>query len=238
MRGQANGAGRGAIFDLDGTLADTAADLLAAANAVLGPRGLPLLELSRDRAHAGRGGRSMIRRSASLLPDPLEAAEVEALAETLYPDLLRAYEGRLAEETRLYDGVLPCLEALADAGWCLGVCTNKPEHLAQALLERLGVRDRFAAVLGAGSLPVIKPDPEHLRETVRRAGATPERSVMLGDTRTDILAARAAGMPCVLMQFGFAAEPLEELAADAVIGHYGEVHAALERLCPRPAETA
>lgn len=238
VRGQANGAVRGAIFDLDGTLADTAADLLAAANVVLGPRGLPLLELARDRAHAGRGGRSMIRRSLSLLPEPPEAAEVEALAEALYPDLLRAYEACLAEETRLYDGVLPCLEALAAAGWRLGVCTNKPERLAQALLERLGVRDRFAAVLGAGSLSVIKPDPEHLRETVRRVGAVPERSVMLGDTRTDMLAARGAGMPCVLMRFGFAAEPIEDLAADAVIGHYDEVPPVLERLCPRPAETA
>ncbi len=194
MRRQANGTVRGAIFDLDGTLADTAADLLAAANAVLGPRGLPLLDLARDRAHAGRGGRSMVRRSLSLLPEPPDAAEVEALADALYPDLLGFYEARLAEETRLYDGVIPCLEALAQAGWRLGVCTNKPDRLALALLERLGVRDRFAAVLGAGSLPVIKPDPEHLRETVRRAGAVPERSVMLGDTSTDLLAARAAGL--------------------------------------------
>lgn len=238
MRRQANGVMRGAIFDLDGTLADTAADLLAAANAVLGPRGLPLLDLARDRAHAGRGGRSMVRRSLSLLPEPPGAAEVEALADALYPDLLGFYEARLAEETQLYDGVVPCLEALAQAGWRLGVCTNKPDRLALALLERLGVRDRFAAVLGAGSLPVIKPDPEHLRETVRRAGTVPERSVMLGDTSTDLLAARAAGMPCVLMRFGFAAEPLEDLAADAVIDHYDEVEPALERLRPSPAETA
>jgi phosphoglycolate phosphatase len=229
---------RGAIFDLDGTLADTAADLLAAANAVLAPAGLPLLDLARDRAHAGRGGRSMIRRSLSLLPEPPEARAVEAMADALYPALLAAYEERLAEETRLFDGVIPCLEVLAAEGWLLGVCTNKPERLALALLERLGVLDRFGAVLGAGSLAVIKPDPEHLRETVRRIGAVPERSVMLGDTRTDVLAARAAGMPCVLMGFGFAAEPLEELAADAVIGHYDELAGVLERLCPRPAETA
>lgn len=231
-------ARRGAIFDLDGTLADTAADLLAAANAVLGPAGLPLLDLARDRAHAGRGGRSMIRRSLSLLPQPPEPRAIEATADALYPALLAAYEERLAEETRLYDGVIPCLEALAAGGWLLGVCTNKPEKLALALLERLGVLDRFGAVLGAGSLAVIKPDPEHLRETVRRIGAVPERSVMLGDTRTDLLAAQAAGMPCVLMRFGFAAEPLEELAADAVIGHYDELAAVLEQLRPRPAETA
>jgi len=233
-----NGAARGAIFDLDGTLADTAADLMAAANAVLAPRGLPLLEPARDRLYAGRGGRSMIRRSLSLLPEPPGAEETEAVAAELYPGLLDAYEARLAEETRLYDGVVPCLEALAADGWRLGVCTNKPERLALALLDRLGVLDRFAAVLGAGSLPVIKPDPEHLRETVRRAGSAPGSSVMLGDTRTDVQAARGAAMPCVLMRFGFAGEPLEALAPDAVIGHYDELPPVLERLCPRPAETA
>lgn len=233
---------RGAIFDLDGTLADTAADLLAAANAVLAPRGLPLLEIGRDRAHAGRGGRSMIRRSLALLPEPPSEAEVEALAAALYPGLLRVYEERLADRTRLYDGVEPCLEALAAAGWRLGVCTNKPERLALALLGRLGVLGRFQAVLGAGSLPVIKPDPEHFRETVRRAGAAPGRAVMLGDTRTDVLTARAAGVPCVLTRFGFAAEPVDELAADAVVGHFDEVAPLLERLLPaglgRAADTA
>lgn len=238
MPGRINGTARGAIFDLDGTLADTATDLMAAANAVLGLRGLPLLEPARDRMYAGRGGRSMIRRSLALLPEPPGEAEAEAVAAELYPGLLAAYEARLAEETRLYDGVVPCLEALAADGWRLGICTNKPERLALALLERLGVLDRFAAVLGAGSLPVIKPDPEHLRETVRRAGAAPERSVMLGDTRTDVLAARGAAMPCVLMRFGFAAESLEELAPDAIVGHYDELPPVLERLCPRPAETA
>ena len=229
---------RGAIFDLDGTLADTAADLLAAANAVLAPRGLPLLDPARDRAHAGRGGRSMIRRSLSLMDAPPAAGEAEAVADALYPDVLEAYAARLAEETRLYDGVVPCLEALAAAGWRLGVCTNKPERLALALLERLGVLERFGAVLGAGSLAVIKPDPEHFHETVRRAGARAEHSVMLGDTRTDLMTARAAGVPCVLMRFGFAAEPIHELAPDAVVGAYAEIAPLLERLRPRPAETA
>lgn len=236
--GSAGAAVRAAVFDLDGTLADTSADLLGAANAVLGPAGLPLLDLARDRAHAGRGGRSMIRRSLALLPEPPEARAIEAMAEALYPGLLAAYEARLAEHTRLYDGVVPCLEALEAVGWRLGVCTNKPERLALALLEQLGVLDRFAAVLGAGSVAVIKPDPEHLRETVRRVGGVPERAVMLGDTRTDLLAARAAGMPCVLMRFGFAAEPMDELAPDAVVDHYDELAEVLERLCPRPAETA
>lgn len=229
---------RGAIFDLDGTLADTAADLLSAANGVLGPRGLPMLDPVRDRAFAGRGGRSMIRRSLSFLDAPLPVEESEALVDDLYPGLLRVYDERLAEETVLYDGALRCLERLAEAGWRLGVCTNKPERLALKLLDRLGVLDRFAAVVGAGTIAVIKPDPEHFRETVRRAGARTDLSVMLGDTRTDLLTARAAGVPCLLTRFGFAAERLEDLAPDAIVAHYDEIAPMLERLRPRPAETA
>ncbi len=229
---------RGAIFDLDGTLADTAADLLGAANAVLAPRGLPLLELARDKPFAGRGGRSMIHRSLSLLETQPGEAGAEAIADDLYPGLLSAYEGRLAEETRLYDGVVGCLDALAAAGWRLGVCTNKPERLAVMLLERLGVLGRFGAVLGADSLAVRKPDPGHLHETALRCGARPDLCVMLGDTRIDVLTARAAGVPCVPTSFGFAAEPLDDLAADAVVNHYDEIAPVLERLRPPPAKTA
>jgi phosphoglycolate phosphatase len=232
------GTMRGAIFDLDGTLADTAADLLGAANAVLAPLGYPALALARDKPFAGRGGRSMIRRSLSLMEIPPDVAEVESIADALYPGLLAAYEARLTEETRLFDGVADCLDALAAAGWRLGVCTNKPERLAVLLLESLGVFDRFGAVLGADSLAVRKPDPEHLHETARRIGARSRRCVMLGDTRTDLMTARAARVPCVLTSFGFAAEPLADLAADAVVGHYREIPAILERLQPAPAETA
>lgn len=226
---------RGAIFDLDGTLADTAADLLGAANAVLGPRGYPVLDLARDKPFAGRGGRSMIRRSLSLLPAPPPDAEVEAVADQLYPGLLAAYETRIADQTQLFDGVAACLDALAAAGWRLGVCTNKPERLAVMLLDALGVLGRFGAVLGADSLAVRKPDPEHLAETARRIGARPELCVMLGDTVTDLKTARAAGVPCVLTRFGFAAEPLDELAPDAIVAHYDEIAPVLERLCPAPA---
>lgn len=226
---------RGAIFDLDGTLADTAADLLSAANAVLAPRGLPLLELARDKPYAGRGGRSMIRRSLSLMPTAPGEAEAEAIADALYPGLLAAYESCLARETRLFDGVARCLDALEAGGWRLGVCTNKPERLAVGLLGSLGVLERFGAVLGADTLPVRKPDPEHLNETARRIGARPELCVMLGDTRTDLMTARAAGVPCVLMRFGFAAEPPHELGADALVDHYDEIAPVLERLRPAPA---
>ena len=223
---------RGAIFDLDGTLADTSADLIAAANAVLGPRRLPLLDAERDKPVAGRGGKAMIRRALSRMETSPAPEEAGVLVDDLYPALLTAYEGCLAHETRLYEGVEDCLAVLAERGWQLGVCTNKPERLALALLEALGVRDRFGAILGADTLAVRKPDPEHLFETIRRMGARAEHAVLLGDTKTDVDAAAAAGIPCVLTAFGFAAEPLAELRAAAVIHHFDEVPALLERLRP------
>ncbi|MEM1300496.1 MAG: HAD-IIIA family hydrolase [Pseudomonadota bacterium] len=223
---------RGAIFDLDGTLADTAGDLLAAANAVLGPEGLPLLDPVADKAYAGRGGRSMIRRSLEIAGRPEDGADEIALTDRLYHPLLEAYQGGLAVQTRLFDGVFECLDALEKAGWKLGVCTNKPEGLAVPLLRELEVAHRFGAILGADTLPVRKPDPEHFRETCRRISASPERSVMIGDTLNDLETARAAGVPCVLTSFGFAAQPLAELAPEAVVHHYGDIPHVLEALSP------
>jgi len=222
---------RGAIFDLDGTLADTAGDLLNAANVVLGPAGLPLLRIETDRRFAGRGAREMIRRSLALAGRPEDGADEVALTDRLYPDFLEAYARALAVETVLYDGVETCLDALEADGWRIGVCTNKPERLALAVLEELGVRHRFPAILGADTLAVRKPDPLHLTETARRIGADPARSVMIGDTITDLTTARRAGVPCILTAFGFAAEPLDDLAPDAVVSHYDEIPGVLAGLC-------
>lgn len=226
---------RGAIFDLDGTLADTSADLLAAANVVLAPRGLPLLDPVRDRPVAGRGGRSMIRRSLSIAGRPEDAPAEVALADAIYPELLEAYGAALAVHTRLFDGVTACLEDLRHRGWRLGVCTNKPEHLAVPLLDILGIAKQFDAILGADTLPIRKPDPGHFTETAARIGADPLRSVMIGDTVTDLDTARAAKAPCVLTRFGFAAEPLETLSPDAIIDHFDEIVPLLEQLCPATA---
>lgn len=223
---------RGAIFDLDGTLADTAADLLASANVALAEASLPLLSYPDERSVAGRGGRAMIRRSISLAGrDPDHDVEV-SLADALYPRLLIAYERAIAEHTNLFEGVVPCLDRLDADGWRLGICTNKPERLARILMTELGVLHRFGALLGADTLAVRKPDPQHFLETCRRIGADPRRSVMIGDTKTDLLTARAVGSPCVLTSFGFAAEPLESLAPDAVVAHFDELPAVLEELMP------
>lgn len=214
---------RAVIFDLDGTLADTSGDLLNAANAVLAPEGLPLLNLESDKPFAGRGGREMIRRSLALAGRGPDGADEIALTDRLYPLLLEAYGGALADETRLYDGVERCLDALEAQGWRIGVCTNKPERLALGVLAALGIRNRFRAILGADTLSVRKPDPLHLTETARRIGADPARAVMIGDTLTDLTTARRAGVPCILTAFGFAAQPLEELAPDAIVDHYDQI---------------
>ncbi|TVQ57846.1 MAG: HAD family hydrolase [Rhodobacteraceae bacterium] len=206
------------IFDLDGTLADTAADLVGAANALADAAGWPRLDPVAERTVAGQGGRALIRRTmagAGLAAD-------EAAVDRLFPAFLAAYEARIAEETQLFPGALDCLDAFAAMGWRIGLCTNKPEGLARTLVSALGVADRFAALLGADTLPVRKPDPRHFTETVRRAGGEPGRALLIGDTVTDRDTARNAGAPCILVTFGYATEPLETLAPDAIAARLTE----------------
>lgn len=207
---------RGAVFDLDGTLADTAPDLIGAANALLAERDLPPLDPRSARNFAGRGGKALISLGFEKAGAPLSPAAVDAL----FPRYLALYEARLTDESRLFPGVEAALDALAAEGWRLGVCTNKPERLALAFLERTGLLSRFAAVLGADTLPVRKPDPRHLLETVERIGAAPERSALIGDSRTDRDAARNAEVKIVLVAFGYALEPIESLRPDARIDHF------------------
>ncbi|MEM6489145.1 MAG: HAD-IA family hydrolase [Pseudomonadota bacterium] len=221
---------RGAIFDLDGTLCDTAADLLVAANVALRRHGLPQLAMPRDRATAMRGGRSMFRRSLAMARRDGDDPAAERLFEAVYPLLLAAYADAIAVHTRPFAGLDACLDRLEAQGWRLGVCTNKPERLAVRLLETLGLAGRFGAILGADTLAVRKPDPEHLRETARRIGADPRRSVMLGDTATDRDTAAAASVPCVLLVHNLARSPLEALTPEAIADGFAEIPDLLERL--------
>lgn len=219
---------RVAIFDLDGTLADTSADLIASANAALAEAGLGgPLDAAADRAIAFAGGRAMLR-------EGLARARVAepALVDRLYPRLLEHYGAAIAVHTRVYDGAEAALGRLAAAGWKLGICTNKPERLALLLIEELGLAGHFGALLGADSLAVRKPDPRHLLETIARVGGTRERAVLVGDTVTDRDTARAAGVPCVLVGFGPEGDAVAGLAPEAVVAHYDELPDLLERLVP------
>ena len=173
---------RTVVFDLDGTLADTSGDLLAAANACFRDMGAgDLLTLHTDTGVALRGGRAMLR----LGMERLGRAGDEATIDRYYPVLLEAYAQAIDVHTVLYPGAMAAVECLSAEGYRVAICTNKPERLARILLERLGVLGAFQALTGADTLAVRKPDPEHLRETVRRAGGDPARALMVGDTVTD-----------------------------------------------------
>ena len=182
------------VFDLDGTLADTSADLLAAANAALpraclGPQ---------DALTAFHGGRAMLRLGLTRLGQDWTEADVDAG----YPRLLDAYRSGIATHTRLYPGAMEAVEGLKAAGFAVSVCTNKPEGLAELLLVALGVRETFGALVGADTLPVRKPDPAPYRAAVERAGGLVARSMLVGDTETDAKTGVAAGVPVALVTFG------------------------------------
>ena len=216
-----------AIFDLDGTLADTSRDLLYAGNACFVAAGYDApLTHEAHAATAFAGGRAMLTLGAGILG--LDWGEPEILAQ--YPRLLQVYEEHIDVHTTLYPGVVAALDRLAADGWRLGVCTNKPERLAEILMARLGIRDRFAALLGADTLPVRKPDPEHLFETIRRVGGDPERAVLVGDTITDRATSANAGVPSVLVSFGPTGMGVADLKPEALLHHYDEIDGVLARL--------
>lgn len=224
--------GRGTVvFDLDGTLADTAADLIGAANAAFRGRGLPdLLHPLEDAAHAFAGGRAMLRAGYARLPGDYllsPGAEDEDL-----PLLLDHYGHNIAVATRLYDGTEAALDRLAEAGFALAVCTNKPGWLTEALLGELGIRGRFAAVVAADTLPVRKPDPRPYREAVARAGGEVGRSFLVGDTITDRDTARAAGVRVALIGFGPEGAGVARLAPDAVLDRFTDLPALAEAWLP------
>jgi phosphoglycolate phosphatase len=218
-----------AVFDLDGTLADTSADLIAAANGALAEAGLGApLAAPADAAIAFRGGRAMLRAGLERVRGAVDGAAVE----TLYPRLLALYAEGIDRHTELYDGAAAALDELDARAWALAICTNKPVALAELLLERLGLTGRFRAVLGADSLAVRKPDPQHLLETIARAGGRRDRAVLIGDTVTDRDAARGAGVPCVLVGFGPDGQTVAGLEPDALLGHYHQLTDLLEKLVP------
>jgi len=210
------------VFDLDGTLADTSGDLIAAANACFAARGLgALLDPVGDALIAFHGGRAMLRAGYGRLPgDRLLPPGAE---DEDYPRLLDHYGQAIAVHTTLYPGAEAALDRLAAAGHRLAVCTNKPEALAETLLRELGIRDRFAAMIGADTLPVRKPDPRPYQAAVAAAGGTVARSFLVGDTETDRKTAAAAGVRVALVGFGPEGEALRRLAPEALLAHFDDL---------------
>ena len=210
------------VFDLDGTLADTSADLLAAANASL-PR--PVLG-PEDALTAFHGGRAMLRLGYARLEMDWSEADVDRA----YPRLLEAYAEGIAVQTRLYPGAMAAVEALKVAGFAVSICTNKPEGLAEQLLCALGVRDAFGALVGADTLPVRKPDPAPYRAAVERAGGLVGRSMLVGDTETDAKTGIAAGVPVALVTFGPEGAGVGRFAPAALLDRYEDLPGLADRL--------
>ena len=210
------------VFDLDGTLADTARDLVAVLNRVIEPHGLEPVGHENIGHVAGQGARAMIERAFTLQGRALETTD----GDTLFDLFLTDYGETLADNTVLYPGTLDCMDAFEQEGWLLAICTNKMEAMARRLLEALGVSHRFAAICGGDSFAFRKPDPRHLLETIASAGGDARRSIMVGDSINDIAAAQAAGIVSVAVSFGYSDRPVEELAADLVIHSFDELRPA------------
>ena len=214
------------IFDLDGTLANTSGDLIAAANYCFKDMGYgSLLDPEGDAATALRGGRAMLSLGLSRV-DVLD----EALIDYYYPLLLSAYDEAIAEQSYLFPSVRVVIQRLYDTGFNLGICTNKPEALAEKLMHALKFRDPFLSLIGADTLSTRKPDPMPFFEAVKRAGGIPQRSCLVGDSITDYNTARAAGVPSILVDFGFATKELAALQPNALITHFDQLEASLLEL--------
>lgn len=208
------------IFDLDGTLADTSGDLIAAANVCFEKMGEgPVLDAQNDKATALRGGRAMLTLGMARLGRSNEAETIDRY----YPVLLEAYREAIDTHTTLYPGAMEAVEVLKGRGYGVGICTNKPEGLADLLLRNLGVRDGFASLVGADTLPVRKPDPAPLYEAARRAGGAPKACLLVGDSDTDRNTARAAGVPSVLVTFGPAGGDMAALAPEGLLAHFDDL---------------
>lgn len=207
------------VFDLDGTLADTAPDLVSALNRILLREGLTPVAVDAARAMVGHGGRALLERGFAHNGAALEPSRLDALVE----DFLVDYEARIADETRAFPGAEDALDALAQAGFALAVCTNKPERLARLLLAELKLDWRFAAICGRETFPVCKPHGDALLKTVAAAGGDPRRAIMVGDSRTDVDAAKNAGAPVIAVDFGYTDAPVGTFGPTMVISHFDEL---------------
>ncbi len=222
------------VFDLDGTLVDSAPDLVDALNVVLAREGVAPVPLDRARKFVGRGGRVLIR-----LGLEAQGAQVsDARLEEMFAAFLAQYEAHISEKSLPYPGVIQALDRLAAAGHILAVCTNKYEVPAKMLLRDLGLAPYFATIVGADTFEVSKPNGAVLRLTAERAGGDPTRSILIGDTATDVATARNAGLPVVCVDFGYAPEPVADLAPDRIISHFDQLPDAVVALCATLPQTA
>ncbi len=213
-------------FDLDGTLVDTAPDIIGALNVILHEEGITPFHLDEARPLIGRGAMELMRRGFSLAGHPLKTEDEAPLLKRM----LAEYEAHIDTYSRPFEGMAEALDVLEAAGARFAVCTNKHTYLAVELLKKLKLYDRFGSVRGSDSGPPKKPDAAHLRACVDDMGGDMARCMMIGDSETDLLTARNAGVPAILFSFGYSDRPITELTPDALLDRYRDLPSAVEQL--------
>lgn len=217
---------RAVIFDLDGTLVDTAPDLMRATNHVLESLGRRPISMDEVRSFVGHGARALLTRGLAATGGLPEDYDVE-------PDYVRFvdyYSQNIAEGSTPFPGLIRLLDRLKAEGFGLGVCTNKLEGLSVQLLDALKLSPYFGAVVGPDTLGIAKPDPRPFREAVSRLGLVAPRALMVGDSETDILTARNAGVPVIAVPFGYTPKPVQDFGPDRMISHFDEAYEAIQDL--------
>ena len=207
---------RTVVFDLDGTLVDTAPDLINALNFILDREGLPPVPLHAARNMIGAGARKLIERGLELEGRSMSVEDVTRLT----GDFIDYYAAHIADASRPFEGLESALDDLSAHGYRFAVCTNKLEWLSKRLLDQLGLSSRFAAICGADTFGVSKPDPAILRQTIAQAGGQMSSAIMVGDAGPDIGVARRAGIPVIGVEFGYTEIPIADLKPDRLIGHF------------------
>jgi phosphoglycolate phosphatase len=211
------------VFDLDGTLVDTAPDLIETLNVLFARKGMPPMPYDDARLAIGGGARMMISRGLAAEGHRVTPTELDKLL----AEFIEYYSAHIADRSRPFPGVERALDRLVADGFILAVCTNKLEGLSRQLLDTLGLSRYFAAICGQDTFAVQKPDPSILRQTVTAAGGDAMAAIMVGDSATDVLTARAAGIPVIGVDFGYTERPIIEFLPDRVIGHFDDLPSAI-----------
>jgi phosphoglycolate phosphatase len=214
------------VFDLDGTLVDTAPDLIGALNVTLAKEGIPELPLASARNLIGGGARKLIERGLEVAGRDCTVAEIDQMMK----NFIAYYADHIADHSRPFEGLERALDELAAKGAAFAVCTNKLEWLSKLLMDRLDLSRRFAAICGADTFGIAKPDPSFLRQTVARAGGNMASTIMVGDAGTDVGVARRANVPVIGVTFGYTETPIEELNPDRVISRMLDLPRAVDEL--------
>ncbi|MGI9465189.1 MAG: HAD-IA family hydrolase [Aestuariivirgaceae bacterium] len=212
------------VFDLDGTLVDTAPDLMHATNAILTAHGRRTVNLAEVRDMVGHGARRLIDKGFRLTGDPIEDDQLERL----FRDFVDHYAANIMIDSRPYPGVIELMDACRAQGLTMAVCTNKLEALSVRLIEELELSHYFASIIGPDTIGIAKPDPAPLHAAVERAGGTIDRAIMVGDSETDIRTAKAAQVPAIGVSFGYTDRHVSTFEPEHVIDHYDEAWAILE----------